>query len=253
MEIITLTILFILGIGAGLYAGNVGGGSFVVFPALIFAGLPTPTAIATNRLSAVFVEVSSSIKFYKEKIGNVKLSLILGFIAAVGAYIGSHIVLTFSEQYLDLVIAIVLLMLLVILNYKETIIKKEQVISHKHKLMVCGGTFILGIYGGFFGAGFGTLMMMILILLDFSLFESAATARLIGFFMSMTAVIVFAMKGLINYPYALTTGFGSAIGSWIGISIAIKKGNKYIKTLFTIIIIITIIKLILNFFNIKIL
>ena len=92
MELIFLFILFIGGIFAGLYASNVGGGSFVSFPLLILSGLPIHIAIATNRFSAVILEFFSAIKFYKEKKIDLKMGLILGVIASIGSFIGANIV-----------------------------------------------------------------------------------------------------------------------------------------------------------------
>ena len=110
---------------------------------------------------------------------------------------------------------------------------------------------MLGIYGGFFGGGFGSFIMFLLLFSGFTFIKSAAIGRVVGFIMSLTATIVFAFNGLIHYPYAISIGLGSAIGSWVGVSIALKKGNKYIKTLFIIIILLTIIKLFLRFLDIN--
>ena len=107
MELVFITILFIGGILTGLYASNVGGGALVTFPLLILIGLPTHIAIATNRLSALFLELFSAIKFYKEKKLNLKLGLFLGLIAAVGSFIGSNIVIKINERFLNLVIGII--------------------------------------------------------------------------------------------------------------------------------------------------
>ena len=89
---------------------------------------------------------------------------------------------------------------------------------------------------GFFGGGFGSFIMFLLVILGFTFMRSAAIGRLVGFIMSLISTIVFALYGLIDYTFAISLGLGCAIGSWIGVSIAVKKGNKYIKLLFIIII-----------------
>lgn len=243
MEILKLLALFIGGILTGLYASNVGGGSLITFPLLILFGLPTNTAIATNRLSAVLLEFSSSIKFYKEKKLDLKLGLGLGVAAAIGSYIGSSIIIKINEEYLNTIIAIVFLVLFIVLYNKDRLGIREKEVNEKNLVAIYFFTFLLGIYGGFFGGGFGTFIMFILVFSGFTFIKSAAIGRVVGFIMSLTAAIVFANSGLVNYLYGISMGLGCAIGSWFGIGIAIKQGNKYIKTLFIIIIILTIIKM----------
>ena len=72
---------------------------------MILSGLSIHVAIATNRLSVVLLEFSSSVKFYKEKKLNLKFGLILGIIAASGSFIGANLVININEKYLNLIIA----------------------------------------------------------------------------------------------------------------------------------------------------
>lgn len=176
----------------------------------------------------------------------------LGLIAAVGSFIGSSIVIRINEKSLNLIIAAILLILSITLFNKDKIGIKEKKFNHKNIIIVSFFTFLLGIYGGFFGGGFGTFIMFLLVMLGLTFIKSAAIGRIVGFIMSASASIVFALNGLINYTYALSLGLGCALGSWIGVGIALKKGDKFIKTLFIIIIFLTIAKLVLNFFNINI-
>lgn len=65
--------------------------------------------------------------------------------------------------------------------------------------------------------------------------------------MSATSAIVFVQNGVINYSYGLILGGGFAVGSWIGIGFALKKGNEYIRSLLAVIMILTLIKLLSDF------
>jgi len=61
--------------------------------------------------------------------------------------------------------------------------------------------------------------------------------------MSLAGTIVFAQSGAIHLAYGLSLGAGFAIGSWIGIGVALKRGEGYIKTLLFIIMGLSLIKL----------
>lgn len=251
MDILPLFILCIGGILTGLYASSVGGGSLITFPLLILMGLPTQIAIATNRLGIVLLECSSAIKFYRENKLSWKWGIPLGIVAAIGSFIGSHMVITINERLLNIIVALLLAVVVVVSLKKNTPEHLKKNLSPKNTLILVSLAFLLGIYGGFFGAGFGIFIMFVLVAFRFTFLESASLGRLIGFMMSLTASLVFVYNGSINYAYAFSVGIGSAIGSWFGIGIALKKGDRFVRILFIVIIVVTILKLILEFFNIK--
>ncbi|MBI2634754.1 sulfite exporter TauE/SafE family protein [Candidatus Peregrinibacteria bacterium] len=242
-----LIILFIGGILAGLYGSTVGSGGLISFPLVLLTGLPIHTAIATNRFGAMLLELSSAARFHKEKELNIKLGLLFGLTAALGSFIGSNLVINFDEKYLNLITAILLVSIFFILVIRNKLGIREKKISHKHWLIAAISTFFLGIYGGFFGVGFGTLITFVFVLVGLNFVKSAAVSRVVGLIMSAVATAVFAFNGLINYPYALAIGLGLAIGGWIGAGIGVKKGNSYIRVLFIIILLATIVKLVFDF------
>lgn len=252
MELVRLGILFLGGIIGGFYGSTVGGGLLISFPLLILLGLPTHFALGTQRFGAVLGELSGAIKFHTAKKLKVKLAIALGIIASLGSIVGVTLVIHISENILNFVIGLMLLIVAYILFHKDRLGIKEHTLTHKHLVLLLFCTFPLGIYGGFFGVGFGVFIAMFLVLFGFSFIESAAMGRVIGFLMSVTSTIVFAQQGFVNYTYGITLGLGFAIGAWIGITITLKKEEKYIKYLILFITFLSLIKFVLNFFNIKI-
>lgn len=249
MEPMYIIILFVGGILSGLYGSTVGSGGLVSFPLVLLTGLPIHSAIATNRFGAAMLELVSASRFYKEKKLNFKLGLLFGLAPALGSVIGSNLVFDVDEKYLNLIIAIVLVSVFLILIFKNKLGIQEKAISRKHWVAALFGSFLLGIYGGFFGVGFGTFITFIFLLVGLNFVKSAAVSRVVGLVMSLTATAVFAYHGAINYPYAIALGLGLAIGGWIGAGIGVKKGNEYIRILFLVILLATIGKLIFEFLN----
>jgi len=244
-----LALLFFGGILSGLYGSSVGSSGLISFPLVLLTGLPIHTAIATNRFGSIFVELGSAARFHREKELDFKLGILFGIIAALGSFIGSNLAITFDEKYLNLVTAVLLLLAFVILVFKNNLGIAQREPSRKHWIISTILTFLLGIYGGFFGTGFGTLMTFVFVLVGFNFIKSAAVSRVVGLIMSIVATAVFAFHGLINYPYALALGFGLLIGGWVGVEIGIKKGNGYVRVLFIIILLATIAKLVFDFFK----
>lgn len=247
MELVHIIILFVGGILSGLFGSTVGSGGLVSFPLVLLTGLPIHAAIATNRFGASLLELASAARFYKEKKLNFKLGLLFGVIAAFGAFVGSNVVINFDEKYLSLITAILMGSVFFILIFKNKLGIEERIVSHKHWIAASISTLFLGVYGGFFGVGFGTLVTLVFILVGMNFVKSAAVSRVVGLIMSVIATAVFAYHGLIHYPYAISLGLGLAIGGWIGAGIGVKKGNEYIRILFIIILLATIVKLIFDF------
>ena len=247
MEPFKLILLFLGGICAGLYASRVGGGSLVTLPALILAGLPSPIALGTNRLSAVILEFASALKFHREKKFRIKAAIQLALIAGMGAVIGSLIVVRIDAEILNLIIAVVLISLSVVVLKRGSLgLTEEPEKIHRTRARLFGGMFLLGIYWGFIGAGAGAFVAMLLVMCGYAFFEAAAIGRVIGIVGSGVALAVFAYNDLVRYPYGIALGLGTAVGSWIGIGIAVKKGNTYIRSLFLVLIVATVIKLIVD-------
>jgi uncharacterized protein len=243
MELLDIIVLLVGGFIAGLYASTAGGGSFVSFPVLLFLGMPLHVAIATNRFSALFLCLTSTARFLKEKVLDLRSASLLALVAGVASFIGANIVLTVDERPLSLIIAAVMTFAAVAMFVNKDLgLKKRkgaEIVSWK--LVV--GVFILGIYGGFFGGAVGVLYVLALVLGGYDFLHGAAVARMIGIATCIAASAVFIYHGLVDFEAGILLGLGYGVGGWIGAGIGVKKGNKYIRALFFLVVGVTVAKL----------
>jgi len=246
MEPIFAIMLFAGGILEGLYASTVGCGSLVSIPLLLLTGMPIHTAIGTNRFSVIFLEAASAMKFQSKKKITWKYAVIIGLIASCGSVIGSSLVINIDEKHLNIATAIILAVVILLVIVKDKLGLKENPHPKINWTAVSAAVFLLGIYGGFLGAGFGTSITLVFVMMGFNFITGAANSRIVGLIMSVPATIIFAHNGMINYEYGLSLGLGTTIGGWIGAGIGIKKGNTFVKTLFIIVVLASIIKLALG-------
>ncbi len=244
MESLPYIILFTSGVFSGLYGSTVGSAGLINLPILLFLGLPSSIAIATNRLAVVLLGLGSSARYYREKKLDLKTGLIFGISAAAGSLVGSNLLLKISDKQLNIMVAIFLVVVATVLIFKNQLGIKEKHFGRKNWAIALPSTFLLGIYGGVFGIGFGTFMTFIFVAAGFSFIKSAAIARVVGLLMSSMAAAVFIFNDMIHYPYALTLGAGLALGGWVGAGIGVKQGNNYIRVLYFIILLATLVKLI---------
>lgn len=246
MSVVHYLTLFIGGFLGSFYGSSVGGGALVVFPLLLFSGYTAPVAIATQRCAAIFMEGTSIAKYHangRVTKRMVKLGLGLGFLAAIGASIGSLLLIEVSETTLNKIAGFLLLGMLTLMVGSHYRTKTIRVSSLNELIFAAVAITGIGVYGGFFGAGFGTMAMMLLMSIGFSVIDASPTARIIGLIMAITSTMIFFKSGMIAVPTMLSVGLGNCIGSWIGIGVGLKKGERYMKALLVIVAVATAIRL----------
>ena len=239
-----LAAVFPVGIVAGFFGSMVGGGSLLSIPFLIFLGLPPQVAIATDRFGGMGAATSALIKFWKAKKVVWKYVLPLSVVSLVGSLIGANILLNLDTEALQNIAGVLLLMLLPFVFLKRNI----GIQRNKTGLLLMGiGLvlyFLIQIFTGFFGAGTGVFIFYILMLcFGLTITEAVATQSIPLLVLSISSLALFALHGIIDYEIGIVLLAGMALGGYIGAHFALKKGNKWIKGLFAVIVIISGIKL----------
>jgi uncharacterized membrane protein YfcA len=248
MDLMSLSIVFVAGTIASSFGTLVGGTSLITIPVLIFLGLPPYTAIGTDRLGISGLTSVGWYKFHEKGLINYPIALRMGVAALIGSFLGANLVLEISIALLKKILAITtgLLLILVVAQPKLGREKRESPIKrHEYGL----GTFVsffIGIYGGFYGAMAGTFLLYVLLFIFKQTFlEGTATMKIASLMMTTIAAVVFAIKGVIDYPLAAAMFLGCAIGSYFGAHYSDRIGNVWIKRLFILIVLIMAIKLLI--------
>ena len=248
MDFSGLSIIFFTSIIGGSFGTLVGGTSLITIPVLIFLGLPPHTAIGTDRLGIAGLTTVGWYKFHQKGLIHYSISLWMGVAAFVGSFLGANLVLEISMGLLRKIIAIatVLILIIVIAQPRLGLEKRSRVIKGRAYGTGIFITFIIGAYGGFYGAMAGTFLLYVLLFVFQQTFlEGTATLKLTSLMMTTMAAVVFASKGAIDYPMAAAMFLGCAIGSYIGAHYSDRIGNVWIKRLFILIVLIMVVKLLI--------
>ncbi|MFW2366874.1 MAG: sulfite exporter TauE/SafE family protein, partial [Desulforhopalus sp.] len=180
MEIISLFIIFGVAVFASAFGTLIGGASIITIPTLILLGLPPHTAIGTDRFGIIGVGVAGWYEFHKKGLINYRVGLIVAVPILFGSALGANIVLQISESVLKNVIVVttIILTVFLLLNSGMGVEKRKTAINKKEYIIGAVLSFIVGIYGGFYGAMAGTFSMYILIAWFRQTFiQSAATQK----------------------------------------------------------------------------
>lgn len=246
-DIISVLILFFVGVIAAFINVNAGGGSSLTLPTLIFLGLDASVANGTNRIAIIFQNVSAVYSFKKEKYYELKNSLILSLLSLPGAIAGAIFAIKISNEAFEKVLGIIMILLIITMIIPQ---KREKKITDDFKLdwRLFLSMIAIGFYGGFIQVGVGFMIMALLHnVLKLDLIRVNMHKVFIVFVFTIPALLVFILTNNINWFYGLSLSVGNTIGGWWGAKLSVKKGEKLIKAVLIISIFIMALKL-LNIF-----
>jgi hypothetical protein len=235
MEYFVYFMLFLVGILGGVINAVAGGASFFTFPAFLATGIPPIVANASN-LIAVWPGNTIAVYGYREHLhkysGDVKLSII---IALTGGGFGA-LILTFTGNLTFVrLIPFLILFATVIFAFGNKISKlissnsgDDHEIRHNIKTRVM--EFLFALYGGFFGAGLGIMLMAGLQILGINDIQlNNALKNLLGALISLVAVVIFSISGIVAWDYTIPAFVGAIIGGFIGARFAQWLSAKWLR------------------------
>lgn len=214
-------IILLLGVGliGGVWNAVAGGATLFTFPALMVVGLPPIVANATNYLG-LLPSNTAALFAYKNELQSIGKALIpMLVISGLGALLGS-ILLTQSDPQVFMALVPFLILFATFLFAAGDTVRRTltRVLGVRQtSLTVFAILFLSSIYGGYFGAGLGIILLGIAQIIGYSYFHQANSLKnLLATSFTLISVIVFGVGGLIHWPAAITMMISSSIGGYFG-------------------------------------
>jgi uncharacterized membrane protein YfcA len=207
-------------LGAAVVAGAInsvaGGGSFLTFPALLLVGVPAIPANATNN-TALWLGVIASARGYREEIRAYRRVLVPAMIVSLaGSLAGALLLLSTPSQIFERMIPWLLLFATTVFALSP-VLTKRRAVPHIHSPWQLAVQFVVSIYGGYFGAGMGILMLAILAFSGLPTMNAAnAVKNVLSIIINGVAVVPFALAGVINWRIALLMAVFAMVGGYFG-------------------------------------
>lgn len=236
----TLYDVMLLG-GAGLLAGVVnavaGGGTFFTFSALVATGLPAITANATSAVAVLPGSLASAAAYRKEALAEWRHFALLGVISLAGAGLGAVVLLTLEDAEFRVLVPWLLLAATVLFAFSPKISaffreRGRQAARSGPVGRVTGGIiqFFVAIYGGFFGAGMGILMLAALAVTEGDDFHRINAAKVIlSILINGIAVVLFIVSGIVEWTEALVVMAFCVAGGYLGVIAAKAVPTVYVR------------------------
>ena len=186
--------------------------------------------------------MTGSYNFHKHQILDVRPVFHITIAAVLGAIIGSFFAVKLTSEIFDKILGMVFLFILFIMLRPHK--QKNRFTKVLPKWLEFLIFLVVGFYGGFIQAGVGFIFLATLNLIEeFSLIKANAVKVFIIMCYTLFAVLIFAINGKIIWKYGLILSAGNFIGAYLGVKAAIRKGEKFVRIVLSIAIVIACLKL----------
>jgi uncharacterized membrane protein YfcA len=201
---------------AGMLNSVAGGGSFLSFPALVFAGVPPISANATNN-AAMWVGTIGSARGYREEIRENRSLLLPVLVAsAVGSLIGA-LLLLLTPQALFVHLIPWLLLFATLLFAVSPLLRRRTERAPGYAPWQIAAQFAVAIYGGYFGAGMGILMLAVLACSGLpSLNAQNAIKNVLAVAINGVALVPFVLARIVDWRFAVPMAVLALAGGYCG-------------------------------------
>ncbi len=227
-----IAFLFAAGIFGGVWNAIAGGATLFTFPALMAAGLPPIVANATNYL-ALMPSNAAALPAYRAEMKSVGGAIWpLLIVSGAGAIVGSSLLLISDPTFFIALIPWLILAATALFAFGDAL--RARLIratgGEASRTVMLTALFVFSIYGGYFGAGLGIILLAIVQIMGFTGFHVANSLKnLLATSFTLLSIGIFGLGGLIAWPEALVMMAGSTLGGYFGGRFARMVNERYLR------------------------
>lgn len=222
-------LLFVAGALGGALNSVAGGGSFIAFPTMLFAGVPPVAANATTAV-ALWPAGLTSVAAYRKHLGEQdrRTMTVLAIASALGGGIGAKLLLVTSDETFAKLVPFLLLAASVVFTFGPRLSRGK---TRRVPLPVGAVVqLVIASYGGYFGGGMGILMLATMTLMGMDhIHRMNALKVVLGLLINGVALVFFLVSGKVALAIALPTTLGALLGGWFGADVARKIDPKRVR------------------------
>jgi uncharacterized membrane protein YfcA len=238
------------GVAAGTINTIVGSGTLITFPVLIALGYQPLVANVSNNVGLVPGAVSGVIGYRRELAGQRHRVLTLGVFSFTGALIGATLLLTLPASAFKAIVPALIAVALVLVVVQPRL---QAALAHRRSRDDRGGLTLRGlvaasgVYGGYFGAAQGIILISLLgIAIKDALQRLNALKNVLAGLVNLTAGIVFVFAADVNWGVAGLIAVGSTIGGALGARYGRRLPPNALRALIVVVGTVAILRLILT-------
>jgi uncharacterized membrane protein YfcA len=220
MSVEQVALLALAGFLAGAINAIVGSGSLITFPALLAIGLPPVTANVTNTVGIVFGSVSAVVGYRRELRPQLRRALWLSIPTVFGAALGATLLLRLPQRVFGFVVPVLVAFAVLMVIFQPRLSRRladDGTPPPWGRYAVPVGIFLTAIYGGYFGAAQGVILMGLLtVLLSEPIQELNAVKNVVAGVANLVAALIFVAVAHVAWEAAGVIAISSVLGGQAG-------------------------------------
>ncbi|HEV8037954.1 MAG TPA: sulfite exporter TauE/SafE family protein [Bryobacteraceae bacterium] len=221
---------------AGAINSVAGGGTLVSFPTLVWLGLPSVTANATSTVAIWPASVSSMFGYRRELSTAAPRMLVLVVPSLIGGIVGALLLRRTPPEIFDALVPFLILFATLLFMAQEPIqrkLKTADSAAHTSSRWLAGAMLFqlfVALYGGYFGAGIGILMLAAMSILGLSdIHQMNGLKNFFGGCINGVAAFYFIWARMVYWPFVVIMAMGAIAGGYGGAGLARRIGRTAVR------------------------
>lgn len=234
MDVLVIVVAAVL---AGAINSIAGGGTLISFPALVWLGRDPILANATNTIALWPGSLAGAVGFRRELASARRWLFLLIIPSLLGGIAGAVLLLRTPSSTFERIVPLLIFAATVLVAMQEAVTRRLRFIAAAHENPTVGWiAFVLifqfgvGVYGGYFGAGIGILMLGAMGLIGMTdLHQMNGLKNLMAICINGVAAVYFAMSGAVIWRDGLIMAIGAIAGGFLGARLARRLGRVFVR------------------------
>jgi uncharacterized membrane protein YfcA len=236
MSPVSYLVVFIAAFVAGAINSVAGGGTLVSFPALVWIGLPSTVANASSTVALGPGSLGAMWGYRHDLRGLRKSTYSLIVPSVIGGMLGAVMLVMTPTAVFDRLIPLLILFATLLFMLQEPVQRMVKTTGKAHAgsarwlMGALAFQFLVALYGGYFGAGIGILMLAAFGIMGFTdIHQMNGLKNFLAVCINGVAAAFFIWNGMVSWPHALVMGLGAIAGGVWGAGFARRIGPKAVR------------------------
>jgi uncharacterized membrane protein YfcA len=228
-------VIFVAAVAGGFVNSIAGGGSLLTFPTLVWVGVPPVAASATNTVGLWAGSLGGLVGFRRHLPGR-SVIVLFAVPSLAGGIVGAVLLLRTPQDVFEGLAPVLVFAATVMLAAQEPLSKRiarGRLVgepSGGFAVAAVAFQFLVGLYGGFFGAGIGIMMLAALAILGLTdIHQMNGLKNLLAILINGVAAVYFAAEGVVLWTDAGLMALGSVAGGLGGAALAHRLGRRAVR------------------------
>jgi uncharacterized protein len=248
MSVWQALLVFVAGIGAGTINTVVGSGTLITFPTLLAVGLPPLTANVSNTVGLAPGSLAGAWGYRRELDGQRDRAIRLATGSLVGGVAGAVLLLVLPANAFKAIVPVLIVLALLLVVFGPGLTRRLAATRHAPTSRVTPrlwlAAFGTGVYGGYFGAAFGVLLMGLFgVMLADGVQRQNALKNLLAGLVNAVAAVVFAFATHVDWTVAGLIAGGSILGGLLGARVGRRLPPNVLRGVIVVVGLLAIVKL----------